>query len=130
MRSLIASLNSNLGQVSHDEPHFGTSYAGKAALALEEQLKGKLESLHLPDSIAGQSWVRQGEELGQGLKEQLNTLLHDASAHIDWTDLKSVSNSLSLLQQGQHQNLDRMLSSLSATAGEASLPDSGCQIAK
>ena len=119
VRAFFADLNFNLGQASQDGPHFGTSYVEKAALALEEKLKGNVESLQLPERIEGQLWVRQGEELGQGLKEQLNTLLHNASARIDWTDLKSVTNSLSSLQQGQQQNLERMLSSLSATAGEA-----------
>ena len=129
MCSFIANLSFSLGQASRDEPHFGTSYVEKAALALEEKLRCTVESLHLPDSIEGQAWVRQGEELGQGLKEQLTTLLHDASARIDWTDLKSVTSSLSSLQQGQQQNLDRMLSSLSATAGEACVTKLGFQVA-
>ena len=87
-------------------------------MALEEKLKGNVESYNLPDKIEGQPWVRQSEELGQGFLKQLNTLLGDASARIDWTDVKSAAGTLSSLQQGQQQNVDRILSSFSATAGK------------
>lgn len=101
-----------------NNPHFGTTYLERAAAALQDKLRGNIDSFHLPEKIEGQHWVRQGEELGQGLKDQVNLLLHDASARIDWTDLKSITNSLSSVRQGQQQNLDRVLSSLSATSGK------------
>lgn len=123
VHSFLASIQAGF-PTARDEAHFGTNAIERAAVQIEDTLKGDVDGLHLPERLESQQWVKLGEQLGQNAKAQLEGLFHDTGARIDWKDLQSVTSSLSSFREGQRQTWDRMLSSLSPTAGKFLPPPS------
>lgn len=94
----------------------------KAAQQIEGQLKDGVDTLHVPETIEGQAWVRQAENLGSNVKAQIESLVHGTGNNLDLSRLQKLGDSLSSLQKAPQQTVDRIFSSLFSTAGKLRVP--------
>lgn len=103
------SIRELLAKLANVQPHFGLDYVEAEAGLVEERISR---------SVHSQQWYQQGSEWFHQLKEQLDASIQSSSRSPVLTSLQSILNAADPRQWSQKQDLERMLSSISGSAGE------------